>query len=188
MIERKPPRCTHVKANGEQCRGYRLSKDGLQKMLDAGFDLVANPEGLCSYHARTEAERYEMQSRGGSFSAQRAAEVKAEKLQAALDAREIMPRELVIAAQALVRELLAAKLPGTRETDIRRASVGALLAATLYAPPEDHDRLLQQLLPRDVRGRGDALDIAEHELQRYIEALAPSEREQAWELLSTSPA
>ena len=106
MIKRKPPRCMHIKQDGEQCKGHRLTKDGLQRMLDNGFDLVADADQFCSYHARTEAEKYEMQSRGGSFSKQAHDERQAQKLQEALDAREVMPREVVVAAQTLIRTLL----------------------------------------------------------------------------------
>jgi hypothetical protein len=187
VIKPKPPRCTHIKANGEQCQNGRLTKDGLQSMRDHSFDLVADAEQYCSYHARTPEERYEMQSRAGSFSQKRAAERKAEKLQAAWDARETMPRELVIASQQLVRVLLTTKLPGTRETDVRRASVGALLAAHLYGQPDDRDRLLHNLLPRDVHARSDLLAIAEDELRTMIDELDPSERDRAWELLTTIP-
>lgn len=173
-----------VKSNGEQCQGHRLTADGLQRMVDAGFDLVADPEQFCSYHARTEAERYEMQSRGGSYSQKRAAEVKAEKLQAAWEARETIPRELVVAQQQLVSGLLTAKLPGTRETDVRRACVGAYLAAHLYAQPDDHEKLLQQLT---LHVRQDALQIAQDELHDMIEELAPDQREAVWEMLATAP-
>jgi hypothetical protein len=85
------------------------------------------------------------------------------------------------------QELLTAKLPGTRETDVRRASVGALLASHLYGQPEDRDRLLHNLLPRDVHTRSDLREIAEDELRTYIDELNPADRDQAWELLTTAP-
>lgn len=186
MIKRTPSRCAHVKANGEQCQNGRLSKDGLQSMADAGIDLVADAAQFCSYHARSEASKFEMQSRAGSFSQKRAAERKQEKLEAAWEARETMPRELVIRAQQALRELLTAKLPGTRESDARQVATGAYVAAHLYGRPDDHDRLFHALLPRDLHARTDLREIAETELRHAIEELAPEDREAIWEFLATA--
>jgi hypothetical protein len=188
VLARKRIPCEFVKANGDRCRGYRLTGEGIGKLLDADISLVADPERFCSYHARTPEERFEMQHRGGSYSAKKAAEERAALERARLEAKIEMPRDIVNAAQSLVRDLLVAKIPGTwpPETDVRKAAVGAFVAAHLYAQPEDRGRLAHALLPRDVRQRGDAADVAEDELRAMIESLEPAAQATTWELLNTA--
>jgi len=185
MLKRQRPRCAHIKKDGEQCSQYVLTKEGLEKMQAEGFDLRADAQLYCSYHARTAEERREMQSRGGTFSKQRYDERQAEKIQQALLARPEMPREIVARTQQLLRELLGARLPGTYETDIRKAAVGVYLASAVYSAPENRGQLLAELVPRDVRGRNDLWDIAENEIRAYIDELPEAEREAAWQLLAT---
>src|SRR5262245_15156948 len=79
-------------------------------------------------NTRTAEELHGMHSRGVAFSTQAHDECQQEKLQAALEALEAMPREIVATTQQLLRELLKAKLPGTLETDIKKAGVGVYLA------------------------------------------------------------
>jgi len=186
VLKRQRPKCAHVKTNGDPCSRYVLTKEGLQKMQAEGADLVASPERFCAFHARTPEALHEMQSRGGAFSKQRHDERQAEKLQAALDARETMPREFVVRIQQLLRELLTAKLPGTYESDYRLVIVGAFLAAHLYSAPDDRERLLHELLPRDVRGRRSTHEDAQEELRALIDEIPEEERELAWELLTTA--
>jgi len=183
VIKRQRPRCAEIKSNGEQCSQYVLTEGGLEKMRAQGFDMRADAERYCSFHARTAEELHEMQSRGGAFSKQRHDERQQEKLQAALEAREAMPREIVARSQQLLRQLLQAKLPGTLETDIKKAAVGVYLATHVYGPPEDRERLLRELVPRDAHGRDDLLAIAEDELRGYIDELPADEQEYAWEML-----
>jgi|SRR5262245_8370206 len=76
-----------------------------------------------------------------------------EKPQVALEALEAMPPEIVATTQQLLRELLKAKLPGTLETDIKKAGVGVYLATHVYGPPEDRECLLRELVPHDARDR-----------------------------------
>jgi hypothetical protein len=188
VLQKKRIPCEYVKASGERCNGYRLTREGVGKLLDADISLVADPERFCSYHARTEEERYEMQHRGGSYSAKKAAEQRVALAKARLEVKVTMPRDIVNASQALVRELLAAKIPGTfpPETDVRKAAVGAFVAAHLYAQPDDRGRLAHSLLPRELRHRDDIAEVAEHELQAAIDDLGDAERNSVWQLLSTA--
>lgn len=185
MLKRQRPKCARVKSNGEQCSRYVLTKDGLQKMRAEGYDLVADPERYCSFHARTAEGLHEMQSRGGAFSAQRAAERKQEKIQAALDARETMPQEITVAVQPALKQLLQAKLPGTRESDVRSVAVGGYVAAHVYGQPDNRERLLYELVPRDVHMREDLWSIAEDEVRGMIEELPDDQRDLVWEMLGT---
>ena len=184
VLKRPRPRCSFVKANGEKCRGYRLTREGVLKMLDNGFDLVANAESRCGYHARSEAERYEMSVRGGSYSPKR---IRAEREQERKQAEAQMPQEIKLAGYTLIRGLIAAKLPTIPpEPDVQRVALGVYLASQICAPPDDRMRFINSLLPRDLRGRDDIAEIAETQLQDAIGTLDAAEQSRAWEMLQTA--
>jgi hypothetical protein len=105
-----------------------------------------------------------------------------------LEARDPMPREIVARVQPALKELLRAKLPGTRESDVRSVALGAYVAVHMYCAAEDRERLLQQLLPADLQIRDDLWTTAEDELRDMIEELPPEQRDAVWELLATTPA
>jgi hypothetical protein len=183
MLRKAAPRCSFVKSNGERCKSYVLTREGVQRMLAGDFDLVADPERFCAYHARSESERYEMSVRGGSYSPKRA---KAER-QAAEEVRDAMPQEIKLAAYTLIRSLINAKLPTSPpEVDTHRVAVGVYLASAFYARPADATSFLHSLLPRELRGRDDLEQIAQTQLRSTIETLEPAEQSQAWELLATA--
>jgi hypothetical protein len=183
-LKRKAPTCSATKKDGDPCTRSRVGKDALQRMLDEGFDLVADPESFCAYHARSEAERYSMSVRGGSYSPKRA---KAERQQLE-QARDPMPRQLAAAAYQLITTLLAARLPGTfpAEVDFRKVALGAYLATAVYDPPQDRAHFIQSILPRGVHNREDAVEVAENELRAVIEELPAEERALAWQMLGTA--
>jgi hypothetical protein len=133
VLRKQASRCTFVKGNGDPCRGYRLTRAGVRKMLDGNFDLVADPERFCAYHARSESERYEMSVRGGSYSPKR---VRAEREAERKQVEQQMPRDIVLAGYALIRQLIAAKLPTMPpEPDVRRVALGVYLSSVLCARP-----------------------------------------------------
>jgi hypothetical protein len=185
MIKRQP-RCVYIRENGERCSNARLSKDGLQRLAASGVDLVADAAQFCSYRARTPASRREMQSQGGAFSKQRHDERKAEKLQAALDARDPMPREIVAAVQPALKQLLAAKLPGTREPDAHSVAFGGFVAVHMYVQPDIRERLFKELLPASLQMRDDLWSSAEERLRAMVDELPADEREAVWELLTST--
>jgi hypothetical protein len=153
-------------------------------MLDDNFDLVADPERFCAYHARSESERYEMSVRGGSYSPSR---VRAEREAERKQAEQQMPRDIVLAGYALIRQLIAAKLPTMpAEPNVRRVALGVYLASMLCAQPDDRTRFAHSLLPRDLRARDDIAAIAQTQLQDAIDGLEPAEQSQVWEMLATA--
>jgi len=180
-LKRKAKRCEHLKEDGTQCSGYVVTKDGVQKLLDEGISLVADPAGrLCAFHSRTVEERYEMSVRGGSYSPKRA---KAERQQQE-EARDPMPRQFAAAAYQLISTLIEAKLPTfPPEPDSRKVALGVYLATVVYDPPYDRGTFVAKILPRGVYMREDAV---EDELRAILEELDPDKRELAWEMLANA--
>jgi hypothetical protein len=179
MLRKKPPRCSYVKPNGDPCKSYRLSKQGIQALLDQGISLVSNPEAFCSMHGRTEPERHRMAAKGGAYSPKQA-KVKEEK------ERDPMPRQYAVSAYRLIGELLDARLPNVHpvEPDIRKQAVGAYLAGTIYAPPEDRAHVVHSLLRRSANGRHDLIEVAEAELRAMISELDEDTQREVWKLLT----
>jgi hypothetical protein len=164
----KKRRCIAETKDGEQCKGYRLSAEGIEKLLDAGISLVADPALYCSFHARTIEERFEMQAKGGAHSKKNVVEVYPEK--------DPMPKEIAATGYLLFRSLLDSKLPGTNESDARRVALGCYLASAMYTPAENPTKLLWELLPRDLQRRNDLAELAETQLRDVIDELSDEEQ------------
>ena len=185
LLKRTPRRCAFVKPDGSTCSGYVVTEDGLQRLVDQGISVVADPVGrLCAFHSRTPEERYEMAVRGGSFSPKR---IKKEALEREAE-RDPMPRQFAIAAYQLITRLLNAKLANVFpvEQDTRQVALGALLACAIYDPPYDRGTFVTQIMPRGVYMHDAALDNAQQELRQVIDELPREEQTLAWEMLATN--
>lgn len=66
-------------------------------------------------------------------------------------------------------------------------ALGAYVAAHVYGQPDNRERLLYDLAPRDIQGRGDLVEVAESELRSLIEELPADEQKLAWELFAANP-
>jgi hypothetical protein len=142
VLQKKPARCTFVKGDGEPCQGYRLTRAGVLKMLDDGADLVADPERFCAYHARSEAERYEMAVRGGSYSPK---QVKADREAERKQAEARMPRDIVLASYTLIRKLIDAKLPDGAARTRRATGRTRRLSGECHVRPARRPDAIHQL-------------------------------------------
>jgi hypothetical protein len=64
-----------------------------------------------------------------------------------------LENDLYREVERVVRDLFAAKIPGTDEPDLSRAAVGAFLAWLFYDMPDDFVGFARRVLPRDIAHR-----------------------------------
>jgi hypothetical protein len=173
-LKRKPKRCAATRVDGNRCTVHVISSAGAVRLLDAGIALVATPTDYCSMHCRTPAARREMSRKGGHYSPKQAAV----NQKAVAREKPAMPDEITIKSKTLIRELLAAKLPGLwpAEPDTKRVALGAYLAMTMF-DAGDNGEFMLSLMPRGLEMRAHELEaIAQEELRDAISQLEPEEQ------------
>jgi hypothetical protein len=143
--------CEALRVDGLRCRGHALE--------DSPY---------CNYHTMTPEERHAMASRGGKGRMRKMREREA----VSEDTRPLIEFDMQRKVDALLREMLSAKLPGIGETDFRRASAGLLLVWILFDLSESFEQFAAQNLPRDVSHRAhEAERAARDQLNEDMRAL-----------------
>jgi hypothetical protein len=150
MRDSEARQCSFTRDDGLRCRAYAIT--------DSDF---------CNTHSGTREELLARASRGGQGLARKRRETQT----VAREARAPIEWTTMRRVEEILRELLAAKLPGG-EADFPKASVALLLVWKLFDPPEPFEQFAAKTLPREVAHRArEAERVAREELDRDLRGL-----------------